>query len=114
MQTIDQLSVFQKTYEFYGALHKTVKTFPKGDRYTLGERTLGTTLDILECIINAGGAKREWKLPVIDKALTKLETVKILVRLANDTNCLNETQYIRLSERLQEIGRMLGGWRRSI
>ena len=114
MQTVDQLSVFQKTYDFYGLLHQRVRTFPKGDRYTLGERALGTTLDILESIISAGNAKQEWKIPAIDKALVKLEIEKVLVRLAHEIGSMDEGQYLRLSERLQEIGRMLGGWRRSI
>jgi len=37
-----------------------------------------------------------------------------MIRLANEINCLDNKKYLVLQEKLQEIGRMLGGWMRSI
>lgn len=114
MQTLYDLTVFQKTYDLYVLLHTLIKKFPKHDQYTLGEQCKNTTLLMLESIIMAGNAKREWKIPPLDTALTKLELLKIFLRLACETACISQKQYTDTQTRLQEIGRMLGGWKKSI
>lgn len=114
MQEIHDTSVFQKTYDLYKLLHEAVKKYPKCDRYSLGEKTLSRILDIIEAITKAGHAKRDWKVPLIEQAIVSLEITKLLVRLGQDTACLNQKQYVEIQERIQEIGRMLGGWKRSI
>jgi len=40
--------------------------------------------------------------------------LKILIRLAEDIKALPTKKYLYLEELLQEIGKMLGGWIRSI
>lgn len=114
MQEIHDTSVFQKTYDLYKLLHEAVKKYPKGDRYSLGEKTLSHVLEIIEGITKAGHAKRDWKAPIIEQTIVSLEITKVLVRLGQDTRCLNLAQYVESQERIQEIGRMLGGWKRSI
>lgn len=114
MQTISETPVFQKTYDLYKALHEIVKKYPKGDRYSLGEKTQQKVLDLLEAITKAGHAKKEWKAAILDQAIAASDLVKVFIRLGYDTTCLNQKQYIALEERLQEIGRMLGGWKRSV
>ena len=88
--------------------------FPKAKRYTLGQKIDNLTLEILELSIAAGISLREKKLPHLEKAIVSLDLLKILLRLAKDIQCLDNKKYIQLEESLQEIGRMLGGWKRSI
>lgn len=114
MQTATETPVFQKTYDLYKILHEMVKKYPKGDRYSLGEKTQQKVLDLLESITKAGHAKKEWKVSFLDQGITTSDLVKVLIRLGYDTHCLSQKQYILLQERLQEIGRMLGGWKRSV
>ncbi|MBP9864134.1 four helix bundle protein [Patescibacteria group bacterium] len=114
MQEIHESSVFQKSYDLYKAIHVTIKKYPKGDRYSLGEKTQIQVLDLIEAITKAGHAKKEWKVPQIEQAIIKLELIKVLIRLGYDTHCLNEKQSLNIQEKIQEIGRMLGGWKRSI
>ena len=114
MQEIHETPVFQKSYDLYKVLHEAVKKYPKGDRYSLGERTQTHTLELIESIAKAGHAKKDWKVPLLEQAIVSLELLKVLVRLGQDTRCLNQKQYLEMQERMQEIGRMLGGWRRSI
>jgi hypothetical protein len=42
------------------------------------------------------------------------EKAKILMRLAADLGEIPERRMISMQESVQKIGRMLGGWRRSI
>ena len=114
MTDLQEMPVFQKTYDLYKLLHEAVKKFPKSDRYSLGEKCKEIVLHLLEAIINAGNSKKEWKLAPLETALTKLELLKVFIRLAYETRCIPEKHYLNMQERIHEIGRMLGGWRRSI
>ena len=88
--------------------------FPKAKRYTLGQKLDNLTLEILESVIAAGISFQEKKLFHLEKAIVSLGLLKILIRLAKDTRCLDNKKYLQLEQSIQEIGRMLGGWKRSV
>ena len=91
---------------FYGFL----PSFPKKDRYTLGQKCELVLLELLEAIILASTLPKEEKLPVLQKASVKLDVIKVLFRLGKDIKILDTKKYVALEAPLQEIGRMLGGW----
>lgn len=113
MQTTNETPVFLKTYDLYKVLYEAVKKFNKSDKYSLGEKIKEKVIELIEAITKAGYAKAEWKVVQIEQAIITLELIKVFIRLAYDTNCLNEKQYLNLQECAQEIGRMLGGWKKS-
>ena len=43
-------------------------------------------------------------------ALRKADTTKVLLEVLWETKSLDDKKYIVLSEPLEEIGKMLGGW----
>lgn len=53
---------------------------------------------------------REKKLPVVRHAAAKLDLLKFFLQVAWEIKTLDNKKYITLSERLDEIGKMLGGW----
>jgi len=91
-----------------------IHLFPKVERYSLGERLQTTTLGLLKGLLLTNslpkGLRKQQLLPLS----AKLDLLKLLVRLAYETKCLNMTKYLTLQEQLQEIGKMLGGWIRSL
>ncbi|OIN92457.1 hypothetical protein AUJ42_00395 [Candidatus Collierbacteria bacterium CG1_02_44_10] len=86
---------------------------PKRDKYTLGEKLSITNLDLLEFIIGASYALRQDKINLLNKASIKLDLLKILIRVGHELKSINNKKYLTLEEKLQEIGKMLGGWIRS-
>ena len=90
------------------------RKFAKTEKYSLGESIETSTMDILMQIVDAGQQKREWKIPALDTALRSLEKTKILLRLASEMGQIQGRPYLAMQERIQKIGRMLGGWRKSI
>ncbi len=114
MSLIQESSVFKSSYDFLKELHIARGRFIKAEKYTLGELLENTALSLLLYIIDAGKQKREWKIPPLESALLAQEKLKILVRLALDLKQIPERRYIDFEKRLQEIGRMLGGWRKSL
>ena len=86
-------------------------TFPKTKRYTLGEKLDNTTLDILELLFSVPSTKN--KVEILQQISTKVDLLKVLLRLAKDSLAIQNNKYLELEAYLQEIGRMLGGWIRS-
>lgn len=91
-----------------------VEKMPKKDKYTLGEKVEKTTLDLLELLIAASYYQKNEKSTILNKASVKLDLLKILIRLTNDIKATPMKKYLLLEEKLQEIGKMLGGWIRSL
>lgn len=87
---------------------------PKKDKYTTGQKIGQTTLDLLEYLIGATYATKEKKSPYLNQAAVKLDLLKLLIRLSQNTEAISTKQYLFLEEMLQETGKMLGGWIRSL
>ncbi|OGD85590.1 hypothetical protein A2696_00975 [Candidatus Curtissbacteria bacterium RIFCSPHIGHO2_01_FULL_41_13] len=108
------MPIFAKLYDFYKNLSQAIVTFPKTKRYTLGQRLDEITLEVIELIITAGYLPREQKLPVLQKVSIKLDILKILLRLSQQTNCIDNNRYQQLAAQIIEIGKMLGGWIKTV
>lgn len=70
-----------------------------------------TTLDILELLFSVPMTSN--KVEVLQQISIKVDLVKVLLRLAKETQAVQNNKYLSLESILQEIGRMLGGWIRS-
>lgn len=106
--------IIQKIYDLYHELYLAVGKMPKKDKYTLGEKMQKITLDLFELLISASYSERTQKSVYLYKASIKLDLLKIITRLAHEIKALDNKKYLLLEEKLQEIGKMLGGWIRSI
>ena len=84
-------------------------SFPKRQKYTLGSQLDNLTLEFLNLLLLASRKQTE-KLTLLEVADSKLETIKIFLRLAKDTQSIDSKKYIHLESFIQEIGKMLGGW----
>ena len=67
-------------------------------------------IDAIEAISIAAFLSREEKLPYVRIAIRKIDALKIFPLLLWETKSLDNKKYISLSEKINEIGKMLGGW----
>lgn len=65
-------------------------------------------------LLEASWSPKEEKIILLKKASVKFDILKIFVRLLKDLNILDSKKYTDLQTRLQEMGRMLGGWQKSL
>ena len=107
-------SIVHKTYKFYLLLYSCTKTFPKKDRFTLGQKCEGLVLEILETLFIANSQKEEEKIPFLKEVDMKLKITQTVIRIAHDVKALEDNKYFMLSASLEELGRMLGGWIKSL
>jgi hypothetical protein len=54
------------------------------------------------------------KIAHLKQASVKQDALKLLIRLCKDTSCMTNSQYLQMESKLQETGRMLGGWIKSL
>jgi len=106
--------IFIKTYELYKLFYLYLPTFPKKDRYTLGQKCELALLDILENIIVVGYLSKLEKLPLLRKISIKLDVLKVLFRLGKDIKVIDHKKYLEFENYFMEIGRMIGGWIKSV
>jgi len=102
------LPILAKLYVFYQLLIQTTATFPKSQRYSLGQKLDNLTLEIIELIF--GVHFTDNRLKQLQRISVKLDLLKILVRLSKDSVLINTKKYFQLELKLSEIGKMLGGW----
>ena len=108
------LPLIRKIYDLYKTLYNYIKQFQKYDRNILGREIEQTTLDLLKITIFAAHLPPLRKIVPIEHAIVLAEELKILIRLAYELKVLDLKKYIRLEEFLHEIGKMLGGWKKSL
>lgn len=89
--------------------------FPKTDKHTLGRSISEHTLTLLEMLMGAGKLPAgKDKLQLLTQASHKLGLIKLLIRMCFEVKAISDKQYLMLQEYLCEIGKMLGGWTRSL
>lgn len=84
---------------------------PRVRRFTLGERIENGLLDVLEQLTDA--AYRRDKAVTLSQANLRLDRVRHLWRLVHELKAVPTRQYEHGARLLEELGRQIGGWRRS-
>lgn len=102
--------MIQKLVAAYKLWHEIVPNFPKTSRYTLGGKVDSLFLETVEFLLSAGSVSSAERLIKVSRALSATDSVKFLLQVAWEIRSLDTKKYTALSEKLDEIGRMLGGW----
>jgi len=102
--------IFVKTYELYKNFYVNLSSFPRKDRYTLGQKCETVLLDLLESIIIASNLSKQDKLPILRKASLKIDLLRTFFRLGKDLKIIENKKYIDFENSVSEIGKMIGGW----
>ena len=98
----------------YSSWFKIYNDFPKVYRYTLGGKIEDYFLALLENIFILIYLPPETKIIRLTTAISKLDGVKFFLQIAWENKCVPNEKYSTLSELLNEIGRMLGGWKKGL
>lgn len=104
------LPVLEKTKETYKFWNEYHLILPKIHRYSLGTKIDTLFIELIESLAVATFLSKEEKLPFVRIAIRKLDTINILILILFETKSLDTKKYIALSEKTNEIGKMLGGW----
>ena len=108
------IPLFHKIYELYKLLYSYHARIPKVHRYTLWQKIEETTLTLLETLIETSHNQGGERLQTLYVLSHRLDLLKVLMRLAKETRAIDAKQYLMIQTLLQEIGKMTGGWIKSV
>ncbi len=106
----NELPVFVKWLEFLEWLLPVTEKFPKRVRFTFSDRINNLCLDVVENLVEARYTKK--KIQILQQTNLQLEKLRVLLRLAHRMHYLSYQRYEFSVKAVNEIGRMLGGWKR--
>lgn len=104
------MNIITKLKKAYKLWHEFLPHTPKTSRYTLGSKIDSLFIDLFELTLIANYLPKEQKLSFILKASSKLDLLKFFLQVSWEIKSLDDKKYIILSEKLEEVGKMIGGW----
>ena len=108
-----EIAVLPLVYDLILWYAPKISQYPKKYKYTLGERITSCLLDILESIIEAKYSSKK-KGHFLRRANLDLEKLRFLLRLSKDLQCLNIKSFEFAAKKIDEIGKMVGGWEKYV
>jgi hypothetical protein len=106
--------VILKLKEIYKGWLILYHDFPKVERCEIGNKIEQAFLDTLELIFCLSYLSPEHKIPLLNKAITKLDIVKFFTQLAWEDKLIPTEKYSDLLLGLEVIGRQFGGWKKGL
>jgi len=88
-----------------------LERFPRRQKFLLADRIQTTAIAVLEALTEATFTQRRSRL--LDRVNLDLDKLRLLLRLAKDLGCLDRRRYEYAVRRIDEVGRLVGGWRRA-
>ena len=83
---------------------------PKIHRHSLGQRIDDLFVEGMEAVASASFMPKSEKHPYVRLCIRKIDTLRVLLMVLWETKSLDNKKYIALSVKIDEVGRMLGGW----
>jgi len=111
MSRDEELPIIRAWYEFTLWMVPKILKFPRNHRFTLGERMEQQIFSILEQLIRARYSRD--RSEILNQINTDLEVLRFQIRLAKDLQCLPLKAYGKSAEKLVDIGRQVGGWKKA-
>jgi len=97
-------------YDFSKWLLNKTEKFPKKVRFSFSNRIDNLVLDIFEGIIEARYSHT--KKDVLRRIDLSMEKIRVLLRMCHDLQFLDHKGYEFASRKINEAGKMVGGWRK--
>jgi hypothetical protein len=105
----NKLLILQRLQDWIIFVQPCLRKFPKTERFTLAQRIENSSLECIDWVVKANLDKTNRPQHILQARVT-LERLKILIRVAKAQSWIDVKRYEFLSEKMDEMGKMLGGW----
>lgn len=109
-----RLEVVERTHALISWILPAVARFPRAHRYSLGARIESRAYGLLERLVRAAYLDRMRKAAALDDANVEVEVLRHEFRIAYSLRLVSAGQVEHATRMLDEVGRQVGGWRRSV
>lgn len=86
----------------------------RSERFGIGDRIDVLWLNLLESLRKAAYATQAEKIASLDEAIRRVDSVRFFVQIAWESRLMAQSHFISLGKDIEEIGRMVGGWKKGI
>lgn len=111
---MDTLPIINRTYDLYKQIVDIAGHMEKRQRFSMGQSLEQSVLDCIAELIMAKNAPKPLKAAYLIRASSHQEIIVLKLRLCLELKLANETKLFQTQAATAEIGRMLGGWLRSL
>ena len=107
--------VLVRAKESYKVWHTNLNNVSRVDRHTIGTKIDDIFLSILELIFRATFAHDKFeKLSLVYQAIARTDLLKFFLQIGWEHKVLDHIVYGNIILQLDEVGRMLGGWKKNL
>ena len=107
-------SIIIKTLGSYKNWQVFKKHIEKGLKFSLGVKIDSLYVELMEKLTEAQYSTKDKKLPSIENAIIKADVLKFLLFTLYEVKGISEECFINSSDEIEEIGRMLFGWKNQV
>lgn len=109
-----EMPIFTRTFDLLLWLVRVSKHFPSIYRHTVTQRLLNASFELRERLEEANIRQGKARLERLERADEALQQVRFYLRFVTQLDWLSEGQYHHAAKMVTEIGKLLGGWRKSV
>lgn len=109
-----EMPIFVRTFDLLAWLLPMTNHFPRAMRHSFTQRLLDAAFDLSERLQEANLRYGEARRERLDRADEALDRLRHYLRLAAKMGWLKPGQYEHVTGMVAEIGRLLGGWRKTV
>jgi four helix bundle protein len=109
---VSDLAVKQKTEDMIAYAYVALRQFPKSERHVLSQEIRQSLWRLLRLIVVCN--RRYYKKTTLQDLDAELDLLRSQVRMAQSLGYLPFKKYEVWSRMLDEVGRMVGGWIKSV
>ena len=110
----EKMVIFTRTYDLLTWLLPLSENFPRSQRFVVTQRLQHAVLNFQELIIEANAVRGENRAKKLSDADTELRKVRIYLRLCEKWEWITSGQYRHVSQMVAEVGKLLGGWKKTV
>lgn len=110
----EQPIVIVKMHAFIKSVIPAIEHFPRHQKHVLGKRLEEKALDLLDLFLEAYYGPKQSKKAKLYAANLSIEKLRHLIRLSFELKYINAKKLDHLMNQLLEIGKMTGGWLKSL
>ena len=109
-----ELQVISDFYDLSLLVLKRVQQFPRNIRHGLGRSIELRVETLLALLIRAKYSPRGEKDFILRDVNVELEVLRFQIRQAVDLKAVPPDSHLSVTEKLEAVGRQVGGWRKSL
>jgi len=108
------LPVIERAKAVYRAWIPVHRDMPKMERFGVGSKIDFLFLQMFELLRRASYANGKEKIDILQEAIRTIDSLRFFIQLSWELLLISNTHYATLGEDIENIGRMVGGWRKGL